>query len=53
MRNPWALSALWVGLAAVATLLAIWFKAQFILETEHSDGANTRLSKEDRFWRNI
>jgi Kef-type K+ transport system membrane component KefB len=26
MTNPWALSALWVGLALVATLLAIWFK---------------------------
>ena len=26
MTNTWALSALWVGLALVATLLAIWFK---------------------------
>jgi len=26
MANAWALSALWVGLALVATLLAIWFK---------------------------
>src|ERR1017187_4890579 len=26
MANTWALCALWVGLALVATLLAIWFK---------------------------
>jgi len=26
MANAWALSALWVGLALVATLLAIWFR---------------------------
>jgi glutathione-regulated potassium-efflux system ancillary protein KefC len=26
MANPWVLSAIWVGLALVATLLAIWFK---------------------------
>jgi glutathione-regulated potassium-efflux system ancillary protein KefC len=26
MTNPWILAALWVGLALVATLLAIWFK---------------------------
>lgn len=26
MLNIWALSALWVGLALFATLLAIWFK---------------------------
>ena len=26
MMNTWALAALWVGLALVATLLAIWFK---------------------------
>jgi Kef-type K+ transport system membrane component KefB len=26
MTNAWALSALWVGLALIATLLAIWFK---------------------------
>jgi glutathione-regulated potassium-efflux system ancillary protein KefC len=26
MTNTWVLSALWVGLALVATLLAIWFK---------------------------
>ena len=26
MTNTWALSALWVGLALAATLLAIWFK---------------------------
>ena len=26
MGNAWALSALWVGLALLATLLAIWFK---------------------------
>ena len=26
MMNPWALSALWLGLALVAVLLAIWFK---------------------------
>ena len=48
MTNPWTVSVLWVGLALVATLLAIWFKAQFILETP-----NTRLNKEDGFWRNI
>jgi Kef-type K+ transport system membrane component KefB len=26
MANAWALSALWVGLAVIATLLAIWFR---------------------------
>ena len=26
MANAWALSALWVGLALIATLLAIWFR---------------------------
>ena len=26
MENVWVLAALWVGLALVATLLAIWFK---------------------------
>jgi Kef-type K+ transport system membrane component KefB len=26
MANPWVLSALWVGLALLATLLAIWFR---------------------------
>ena len=26
MENVWALAALWVGLALVATLVAIWFK---------------------------
>ncbi len=26
MMNTWALAALWVGLALIATLLAIWFK---------------------------
>jgi Kef-type K+ transport system membrane component KefB len=26
MANAWALSAIWVGLALIATLLAIWFK---------------------------
>jgi glutathione-regulated potassium-efflux system ancillary protein KefC len=31
MINPWALSALWVGLALVATLLAIWFKVSTAL----------------------
>ena len=31
MMNPWALSALWVGLALVATLLAIWFKVSTAL----------------------
>ena len=31
MTNPWALSALWVGLALVATLLAIWFKVSSAL----------------------
>lgn len=31
MTNPWALSALWVGLALVATLLAIWFKVSTAL----------------------
>lgn len=41
MTNPWAFSALWVGLAPVVTLRAIRFKAQFILETENSGGAIT------------
>jgi hypothetical protein len=27
MMNPWTLSALWVGLALIATLLAIWCRA--------------------------
>ena len=31
MMNPWALSALWVGLALVATLLTIWFKVSSAL----------------------
>jgi len=31
MINPWALSALWVGLALIATLLAIWFKVSTAL----------------------
>ena len=31
MANAWALSALWVGLALVATLLAIWFKVSTAL----------------------
>jgi glutathione-regulated potassium-efflux system ancillary protein KefC len=31
MTNPWALSALWVGLALLATLLAIWFKVSTAL----------------------
>ena len=26
MANTWVLSALWVGLALVATLFAIWFR---------------------------
>ena len=26
MQNVWVLASLWVGLALVATLLAIWFK---------------------------
>ncbi len=26
MQNVWALASLWVGLALIATLLAIWFK---------------------------
>jgi hypothetical protein len=25
MENVWVLAALWVGLALIATLLAIWF----------------------------
>ncbi len=31
MANAWALSALWVGLALIATLLAIWFKVSTAL----------------------
>lgn len=31
MTNAWALSALWVGLALIATLLAIWFKVSTAL----------------------
>ncbi len=31
MTNTWALSALWVGLALAATLLAIWFKVSTAL----------------------
>ena len=31
MTNPWALSALWVGLALIATMLAIWFKVSTAL----------------------
>ena len=26
MQNVWALASIWVGLALIATLLAIWFK---------------------------
>lgn len=26
MENVWALASLWVGLALLATLLAIWFR---------------------------
>jgi CBS domain containing-hemolysin-like protein len=26
MENVWVLAALWVGLALIATLLAIWFR---------------------------
>ena len=26
MENVWALAALWVGLAQIATLIAIWLK---------------------------
>ncbi len=26
MANAWVLSAIWVGLALLATLLAIWFR---------------------------
>ncbi len=31
MANPWVLSALWVGLALIATLLAIWFRVSTAL----------------------
>jgi glutathione-regulated potassium-efflux system ancillary protein KefC len=31
MANAWALSALWIGLALLATLLAIWFKVSTAL----------------------
>jgi nucleotide-binding universal stress UspA family protein len=31
MMNPWALSALWVGLALIATLIAIWSKVSTAL----------------------
>lgn len=31
MTNPWTFAALWVGLALVATLLAIWFKGSTAL----------------------
>ena len=31
MTNAWALSAVWVGLALVATLLAIWLKVSTAL----------------------
>jgi hypothetical protein len=31
MTNAWALSALWVGLALVATLFAIWFRVSTAL----------------------
>jgi glutathione-regulated potassium-efflux system ancillary protein KefC len=31
MMNAWALSALWVGLVLIATLLAIWFKVSTAL----------------------
>jgi len=31
MTNPWVLSALWVGLALIATLLAIWFRVSTAL----------------------
>ena len=31
MTNPWVLSALWVGLTLIATLLAIWFRVSTAL----------------------
>ena len=31
MANTWVLSALWVGLALVATLFAIWFRVSTAL----------------------
>jgi glutathione-regulated potassium-efflux system ancillary protein KefC len=31
MTNPWTLAALWVGLALIATLVAIWFKVSTAL----------------------
>jgi hypothetical protein len=35
MQNVWALASLWVGLALIATLLAIWFKISTALEEVH------------------
>ena len=42
MQNVWALASLWVGLALIATLLAIWFKISTAL-TEIVVGTVARL----------
>jgi hypothetical protein len=35
MENVWFLASLWVGLALIATLLAIWFRISIVV----ADGA--------------
>ena len=45
MENVWVLASVWVGLALVATLLAIWFKistalTEIVAGTVDTDGTN-------------
>ena len=49
MTNTWALSALWVGLALTATLLAIWFKISTAL-SEIVVGTVAQLVVVSFFW---
>ena len=49
MTNTWALSALWVGLALFATLLAIWFKISTAL-SEIVVGTVAQLVVVSFFW---
>jgi len=44
MQNVWVLASLWVGLALIATLLAIWFKISTAL-TEIVVGTSGRRAR--------
>jgi len=37
MENVWVLAAVWVGLAPIATLVAIWFKISTALSEAMAD----------------